>query len=381
MADRYLCHPLGDFVQTSGYDCYTYIDNEGPWHHQCGKLDLPCPTGTAIYSMTDGEVVGRWTDSNGVTGLEIKANNFGITLATEKEVIIRYLHWSECLVGIGDTVKAGQKIAISGEEGSPRSPHLHIDMKWHLGPVGDSSAVRMRPYSSSITPYYDFEARANDTIKLYQSNDRLPIDDYLIYHIFTQNIVKVTQDVPEDSHAAVIWNWFINANIPNVSNRPELIAGIIGNFQQETGSGIDVLEWCNHEGTDYYGPWCESNPNFRQYMINAGFTFHPFTNNPSNQSDAIPYTLEWLTQHSDSWVNWLSRVIDQVSSQTGEAGARAYAELFAVCVEKCVNGEYAVNDPGVRQIMLNYYGGREYLYQHLENRRNNAAAIYNKFAK
>lgn len=48
-----------------------------------------------------------------------------------------------------------------------------------------------------------------------------------------------------------------------------------------------------------------------------------------------------------------------------------------MCVERCIGGEIAVQDPGVRQIMLDYYGGTSYLYQDLDRRRNNAAAIYN----
>ena len=182
-------------------------------------------------------------------------------------------------------------------------------------------------------------------------------------------------DAPTDTHAGVIWNWFKNAGIPNVSDRPELIAGIIGNCQQESYGAIDVLG-CNN---GYYGPWCESNAGFRNYMTSNGFSFHKYTTSPGNQNDAIPYAFTWLTQQSDSWVNWLAGVIDQVSSQTGEAGARAYAELFCLCVERCVDGSDAIQDPGVVQIMHDFYGGTTYYYQYLGNRRNNAANIYHQF--
>lgn len=182
-------------------------------------------------------------------------------------------------------------------------------------------------------------------------------------------------DAPTDTNAGRIWNWFKYANIPNVSNRPELIAGIIGNCQQESYMAIDLLG-CNN---GYYGPWCEANEGFRSAVTSAGFSFHSYTPNPGDDSAAIPTIFTWLTESSSSWVDWLYGVINQVSSQTGEAGARAYAELFCVCVERCVGGSDAVLDPGVYQIMTDYYGGTVYQYQHLSNRRDNAANIYNTF--
>jgi hypothetical protein len=194
--------------------------------------------------------------------------------------------------------------------------------------------------------------------------------------IFALNCsIVVFPDAPTDTHAGVIWNWFKYAGIPNVSNRPELIAGIIGNCQQESYAAIDVLG-CKGK---FYGPWCESNAGFRNYMTSNGFTFHTYTTTPGDASNAIPYAFTWLTQQSDSWVNWLAGVIDQVSSQTGEAGARAYAELFCLCVERCVGGSDAIQDPGVVQIMHDFYGGTTYYYQDLGKRRDNAAAIYHQF--
>lgn len=181
-------------------------------------------------------------------------------------------------------------------------------------------------------------------------------------------------DAPTDTHAGVIWNWFKYAGIPNVSDRPELIAGVIGNCQQESYAAIDILGSKN----GYYGPWCESNQSFYEYMTSRGFVFHPYTTTPGDASAAIPYAFTWLIESSPSWTGWLDDVIDQVSSQTGEAGARAYAELFCVCVERCINGPDTVIDPGVVQIMMNYYG-RTYTYQDLDARRNNAAAIYRQF--
>lgn len=181
-------------------------------------------------------------------------------------------------------------------------------------------------------------------------------------------------DAPTNTHAGVIWNWFKHANIPNVSNRPELVAGIIGNCQAESYMAIDLLG-CND---GYYGPWCESNIEFRTTVINAGYSFHPYTASPGDDSASVPTIFTWLTQQNPNWTNWFTRHIDMVTNQTGEAGARAYAELFAVDVEICIDGGYVVEDPGVEAAIWDRYD-RTYTYQDLDRRRDNAANIYNTF--
>lgn len=180
---------------------------------------------------------------------------------------------------------------------------------------------------------------------------------------------------PGYNHPGRIWNWFREAGIPNVSNRPELVAGIIGNLQQESYEAIDILG----SGNGFYGPWCESNIDFYNYVTNGGYTFHSYNPSVSLVSfDTVARVLTWLTESSDSW-DWFVRSIDKVQNQKGEAGARAYAELFCVCIERCVGGSDSIDDPGVYQVMKDYYGGTVYTYQDLNNRRANAAAIYRTY--
>lgn len=391
----YYCHPLGMKANEAYLDSYgghgTAIDislntSSG------GKLDT---VGTPLYSMCDGVVVTseyncgsteKTTSPAGGNSVTIKATG---TAAQQNDVLDRPLHFLYChmvnpteseyshfpILKAGDTVRKGQIIGGLGASGNTNDgaggpfAHLHID-----------TSAQIKTNTETYNKYH------NKTIHFPQLGT-LSVGSNYNYAIFCESPILVPMylensggsgdlpDAPTTSHAGVIWNWFKNANIPNVSDRPELIAGIIGNCQAESYPAIDVLGTNN----GYYGPWCESNSGFRNYMTNAGFTFHTYTNSPPDSSAAIPYAFEWLTQHSDSWANWLSRVIDQVSVQTGEAGARAYAELFCVCVERCVGGSVPVEDPGVIQIMHNYYGGTTYWYQDLGTRRNNAAAIYNQF--
>ena len=183
-----------------------------------------------------------------------------------------------------------------------------------------------------------------------------------------------------DSIAAQCWNWFIQAGIPGVSDKPEVVAGIIGNMMQETGGGTYDLMILGC-GNGYYGPWCESNSGFRSAVEAAGYSWYSYYGGTrsANETDAIPTVFQWLTQDSSSYVDWFATVLSSPTNQSGTAGARSYAELFCVCIERCVGGEGSIEDPGVYKAMTDYYGGTVYTYQDLETRRSNAERVYNEF--
>lgn len=264
---------------------------------------------------------------------------------------------------------AGQDLKTFNEE----IEQFNVDLKAELEGVGNVVLLDVAAYIKELEESHGAAWLSSDNLHY------LPDASQMIYDWVKSQITNiepgVVPEAPTDTNAGIIWNWFRTANIPNVSDRPELIAGIIGNCQQESYAAIDVLGMSN----GYYGPWCESNSGFVQYMNSNGFSFHPYSVNAALQADAIPYAFTWLTQYSSSFVDWLLKKINSVSSQTGEQGARAYAELFTVCVERCVGGSWSIQDPGVYKIMTDYYSGTVYQYQDLDTRRNNAANIYKKF--
>lgn len=194
--------------------------------------------------------------------------------------------------------------------------------------------------------------------------------------------------VPEDSDVAAVWNWFTNAGIAGVSDKPEVIAGILGNFMVESPNYGDYynLMVLGHNST-YYGMWCESNSDFRDYMHNQGFSFYEYYHEPSSSRDreAISHELAWLTMFSSSWRQNFIGNLSTPTSQTGEAGARAYAELFAAGVEICIGVDDTsdfVRDPGVANCSIGgtYTPASKGQYQSLALRRDRAAEVYNKYA-
>ena len=72
---------------------------------------------TEIYAIADGKIISVKNDSG--YGLSIKVDHGG-------GVVSFYAHCSAWKVNLGDTVTAGQVIALSGNTGLSTGPHLHF---------------------------------------------------------------------------------------------------------------------------------------------------------------------------------------------------------------------------------------------------------------
>jgi hypothetical protein len=89
-------------------------------------VDVMTPVGAAVYAPGPGSVVDVHSSSSGATGRYV-------TIVTSGGDWFRFLHLSQTLVNIGDTVTQGQLVARSGASGFGSdygySPHLHITFK------------------------------------------------------------------------------------------------------------------------------------------------------------------------------------------------------------------------------------------------------------
>jgi len=103
--------PLSGGRLTSGYKF-----RWGRWHR---GVDWACPVGTAIKASCGGKVISAgWSSSYG----------YVITLQHPDGRQTRYAHLSRILVSNGQSVKQGQKIALSGNTGRSTGPHLHFEI-------------------------------------------------------------------------------------------------------------------------------------------------------------------------------------------------------------------------------------------------------------
>ena len=84
-------------------------------------MDIAGPVGTEIYAAADG-VVQSVNSSGSGYGIHVVVKHDG-NLAT------LYGHCSQLLVQPGDTIQAGQVIALSGNTGYSTGPHLHFEVR------------------------------------------------------------------------------------------------------------------------------------------------------------------------------------------------------------------------------------------------------------
>ena len=84
-------------------------------------IDIGCPTGTPIVSVLDGKVI--FTGYNRYRGYYIMVDHGG-------GVVTLYQHCkaNSFKVSVGDKVKAGQTIILSGATGIGSGPHLHFEV-------------------------------------------------------------------------------------------------------------------------------------------------------------------------------------------------------------------------------------------------------------
>lgn len=83
-------------------------------------IDIGCPVGTKIVSVLDGKVI--FTGYNVYRGYYIMVDHGG-------GVVTLYQHCTNSFkVSVGDKVKAGQTIVLSGNTGIGSGPHLHFEV-------------------------------------------------------------------------------------------------------------------------------------------------------------------------------------------------------------------------------------------------------------
>ena len=95
-------------------------------------LDFKVKNGTKICAAREGVVSSARADSDkgGLKDENISDGNF-VTIKHDDGSVAHYWHLQKdgVLVNIGDTVKAGQPIGLSGNTGYSAFPHLHFEVQ------------------------------------------------------------------------------------------------------------------------------------------------------------------------------------------------------------------------------------------------------------
>lgn len=138
------CGAVGSKVGNLAWPVDVKFWNENPsWftkpHHDYPAADIPVPTGTTVFSITDGTV----KYSNGGCGT-------GITV-TSGDAVFTYCHGvpGTRVVQEGQQVSAGQELFTSDSTGHSTGPHLHVQIK--IGNTKYCPQEMFRQMGSGIT--------------------------------------------------------------------------------------------------------------------------------------------------------------------------------------------------------------------------------------
>jgi len=193
--------------------------------------------------------------------------------------------------------------------------------------------------------------------------------------------------LPGKNNQEKVWNFLAQANIPGVSDNAAVIAGIMGNLQQESG-----FQPFSTNGT-YYGIFQTSPDPMIQFMNSHGMSitrsdFRSGVSESDPRNDqALQLQLQYLTQVysrfiADSSASYgFLKNLDQVTNTTGVAGAHSYADLFLVAVEGAFNGDGSntLTDQVVVSYAKRIFPGYSF-GQGAEQRRAFAETIFNEYA-
>jgi len=149
-AEYLLPYATGTFYPVSqGYNgAYSHTDGDRY------SIDWRMPSGTPVHCARDGEVVGSKDDSE--SGGPDKKFEWDANYILVRHVDGTLGHYVHLMKGgnrvkIGQRVKAGDWIALSGNTGHTTGPHLHFAVfKAHDGRSRETIPVRYRTFQSSV---------------------------------------------------------------------------------------------------------------------------------------------------------------------------------------------------------------------------------------
>ncbi|MEN3368032.1 MAG: hypothetical protein V7609_175 [Verrucomicrobiota bacterium] len=125
-ADYAMPFPPGRYVVMQGpHGSYSHFEGSGSEN----AVDWTVPEGTVVCAAREGRVVGVRQDST-ISGTDPKFKPLGnyviIKHADGTFADYHHLQTDGALVQIGDEVKVGQPIGLSGKTGFASAPHLHF---------------------------------------------------------------------------------------------------------------------------------------------------------------------------------------------------------------------------------------------------------------
>ena len=213
--------------------------------------------------------------------------------------------------------------------------------------------------------------------------------------------------MPGITNVAVVWNLIAEEHFIGISDRPEHIAGIIGNLQSEAGPalcpfqiqvsnhvGLGLMQWSFGRRTTLENFMWDSGICEEMFIdeMNKHLTSYvcPPGNHPQELTDRVLAIQINFMFHElrNTWERFYMDFIDFPTNTTGVAGARAYAELFCSLALRPglgVTENDDIFDLGVQEalrvsLFVGGVGNLERIsYSALGIRRNRAEVVFRQF--
>lgn len=153
-----LINPGQGYKVSSDYGTRKDPNGTAKQHH--GGIDYAMPVGTPVLAAADGVVDTVTTQANG-------QRSFGLYVVLKHDGFFTYYaHLSKALVRVGDTVRQGQQIGLSGGAkgapgaGSSTGPHLHFEVRKDKGSKSEDPKGWFGKVKSSISNLFKSKSDA-----------------------------------------------------------------------------------------------------------------------------------------------------------------------------------------------------------------------------
>lgn len=116
------------------YELSASFGNDGSrWAHKHSGQDFAVPIGTKVEAAHAGTVVKAGPNGGG----DGPAYGNAVVIKHADGTYSQYAHLSKIEVRIGEAVKTGERIALSGNTGNSSGPHLHFEIR-HTADYGSA---------------------------------------------------------------------------------------------------------------------------------------------------------------------------------------------------------------------------------------------------